>query len=1156
MNYIVFNKDGSVKNIDFANIIVKGSNNVDEIAVAIDGYDNDSFTANANFLLPDGDSNQLNITTPYSLNLDGSIYQGYVFALTSAQTAIEGNVIMSIELTNANQKKYTYQVILTINPSVPDPDSVITNAEYQNLDAKFSNYQLKYTIHNARFYTSVTDANNDIANIVTNQCVIIADVTNPDSIPTVWFKNASGTLQALNTFSQMVVINAVATSHSLLPTDNPSVDVSVTTIDKSHYQLNFSFGIPKGEKGDEGEKGATGDPAGFGSITASVVANNPDNPPRVEVVTDPTSPNTAKSFQFNFYDIKGEKGDNGDDGTSFVITGEVASISGLPNPNDTPLGTAYFVGTQNPKNVYVCLEANGEKTWVDEGDLEGPQGEPGEKGDTGATGPAPTVEAVAGAHINETGTPSVLVTQQGNVATLTFDYLKGAQGQQGGQGEQGEKGDKGDTGNGIERMTADQSGELYVEYTDGTTQDVGMIGQGVVVVDSQFDENSTNPLQNKVITERWKEIDSASVDVLDYSMAKVSGKDDGLALPEESQLELKALRGNTVAWNQLVQNGNFASTDNWTPSDSGITRSVSNNVLHAEFSSNYRYIYQNVPSINGHKYLCCGEYRALQGVLSNYYGSYGFQISSSTWTSSYAIIDGTGSNIEIDVLRRGSSDLDTVIGEARSVSFIDLTKTFGAGNEPTLTTDPKAQWAINYALKHPANDAGSLVSVDMSAYETEGFNQWDEEWEVGGYDLNGAPMTYSTTIRSKSTNYIKVIPNTTYYAKTSGSRIYICAYDANHNFIGYVPTSAGFVDWAFEVPSNCHYLRFQMSSGYGTTYNHDICINISDTSLNGTYKPYEKNSYPISFHGKSAGNAYDERKADGTDIVRVGNYTFTGNESWGSFGSGYVATIGSLGAVGIGGSIVPQMISTTGLEVVNRDTIYSGGSGISINSDNIYVSNSSNLTGKTIYFELATPVQSVNDPLPNAIKVYQDGTEWQINDGAPCGMEKNYDVSIKGQVITNVRVDARQEEEIKELAEDKQDTLVSGTNIKTINNNSILGSGNIDTQLYEHIFTDPNNNRNLISFVTPSSTPWGNKTGQQLIGIFMDRNAPYKYISAFTHPDVAFGWVPLLNLYQKVDSEVGFVVGAVFIDADASVVLATQQMGDISSTFTESVVAL
>lgn len=35
---------------------------------------------------------------------------------------------------------------------------------------------------------------------------------------------------------------------------------------------------------------------------------------------------------------------------------------------------------------------------------------------------------------------------------------------------------------------------------------------------------------------------------------------------------------------------------------------------------------------------------------------------------------------------------------------------------------------------------------------------------------------------------------------------------------------------------------------------------------------------------------------------------------------------------------------------------------------------------------------------------------------------------------------------VNEIIDDKQDTLVSGTNIKTINNASILGSGNIDIQ--------------------------------------------------------------------------------------------------------------
>ena len=37
-------------------------------------------------------------------------------------------------------------------------------------------------------------------------------------------------------------------------------------------------------------------------------------------------------------------------------------------------------------------------------------------------------------------------------------------------------------------------------------------------------------------------------------------------------------------------------------------------------------------------------------------------------------------------------------------------------------------------------------------------------------------------------------------------------------------------------------------------------------------------------------------------------------------------------------------------------------------------------------------------------------------------------------------------DKVNELVDNKQDNLVSGTNIKTINNQSLLGSGNIDIQ--------------------------------------------------------------------------------------------------------------
>lgn len=52
-------------------------------------------------------------------------------------------------------------------------------------------------------------------------------------------------------------------------------------------------------------------------------------------------------------------------------------------------------------------------------------------------------------------------------------------------------------------------------------------------------------------------------------------------------------------------------------------------------------------------------------------------------------------------------------------------------------------------------------------------------------------------------------------------------------------------------------------------------------------------------------------------------------------------------------------------------------------------------------------------------------------------------------MVNKLTLPAKQNEvvnKVNELVDDKQDTLVSGTNIKTINNTSILGRGNIDIQ--------------------------------------------------------------------------------------------------------------
>lgn len=140
-----------------------------------------------------------------------------------------------------------------------------------------------------------------------------------------------------------------------------------------------------------------------------------------------------------------------------------------------------------------------------------------------------------------------------------------------------------------------------------------------------------------------------------------------------------------------------------------------------------------------------------------------------------------------------------------------------------------------------AYNAGSLESVLTSGHRTVGFNQWDEVWEVGNIDpTTGSLIASTTNIRSK--NLIPVIPNTTYYAGWGAYFGRVFFYDANQNYISYVG-DIGHEE--FVTPSGCQYIRFRMYSAYGTTYNHDICINLS-SDRNGEYEPYSEHLYPLS----------------------------------------------------------------------------------------------------------------------------------------------------------------------------------------------------------------------------------------------------------------------------------------------------------------------
>ena len=191
----------------------------------------------------------------------------------------------------------------------------------------------------------------------------------------------------------------------------------------------------------------------------------------------------------------------------------------------------------------------------------------------------------------------------------------------------------------------------------------------------------------------------------------------------------------------------------------------------------------------------------------------------------------------------GTASVITSDGTAISVTgatdnIIDLTRMFGAGNEPATVAEFEALYPNSYY----AYDAGTLKPVKMLGVETVGFNQWDEEWEQGSINGNTGQNSAATScIRSK--NYIPAFPSTNYCISQLSL---ICFYDLDKNFISYTTNSS--ITASFATPSNCRYIRFRTDTSYGVTYKNDICLNLSNPTRNGTYQPYthDQREIPVS----------------------------------------------------------------------------------------------------------------------------------------------------------------------------------------------------------------------------------------------------------------------------------------------------------------------
>lgn len=137
----------------------------------------------------------------------------------------------------------------------------------------------------------------------------------------------------------------------------------------------------------------------------------------------------------------GPKGEKGEDGTGVTILGSYETAEGLLSEHPTgTVGESYLVAG------HLFVWSQSDSSWVDVGNIQGPQGEKGEKGDTGLQGPQG--EKGDQGEPGVSGQDGVSATHWWNGTTLTIASASGTSSAdlKGDAGAAGEKGDKGDAG--------------------------------------------------------------------------------------------------------------------------------------------------------------------------------------------------------------------------------------------------------------------------------------------------------------------------------------------------------------------------------------------------------------------------------------------------------------------------------------------------------------------------------------------------------------------------------------------------------------------------------------------------------------------------------------------------------------------------------------
>ena len=577
------------------------------------------------------------------------------------------------------------------------------------------------------------------------------------------------------------------------------------------------------------------------------------------------------------------------------------------------------------------------------------------------------------------------------------------------------------------------------DYADAAAQSAEAAAQSAasLEVDTELDDTSTNPVQNKVIKAELD--DKANVD--GYYESLGAGTADQLAsnIYEEDSTpytfrtsggsidigdrETDMIVGGTIAWNQMLNDTRPNLTMN------GITFTVGTNgvvTMNGTATGTARYdLDTRVDYIKGHKYAVIGvpqggsasTYRA---VITGYNYTDTIEAFSADdyYTPRVEVYEGTTvNNVKFNPR---TYDLTAMFGTTIADYIYSLEQaTAGAGVAYFRKLFPKPYYAYN---------AGELMSVQVASHDMVGFNQ-----------LVTQPTVKPTAVTFDKTKATMVLANTQYHLKYTGvgnGRIVCHSWDLNGNPIteknvtatGWYYNPYGYdlygndLNWEDDLTFNYDsYVMFYYTTFTSVT---DMCLNLSwDGERDGEYEPYVKHSYPLdpslTLRGMprldANNNLYydgDTYASDRTVTRKRAKLVLDGSENWassgGSTGSYYISAHDMAKATSYSETILCDKMNV----VRNNQTVYSNENSVSGYNDSInqypgqnwlYFHPPTSIVSLqdfktwlasnpvTVEYELATPTTETAGPYTNPQIVDDFGTEEYVDYAYSQGLR---DVSI------------------------------------------------------------------------------------------------------------------------------------------------------------------